>query len=91
MSNRPELGDLRLDRLSLQQSLIEQFVELLLVLLSIDHPLGQVPQSKPSTRVRKRRIHHLEESHRMMEHGHVYGCLDACSTNATPIRAFRGA
>ncbi|TNN60074.1 hypothetical protein EYF80_029743 [Liparis tanakae] len=42
---------LRLDRLSLQQGLIEQLVELLFVLLSIDNPLSQVPQPEPSPRV----------------------------------------
>lgn len=63
------MRDLRLDRLSLQQSLVEEFVELLFILLSINHPLGQVPQPKPSTRVRKRWIHHLEKSYVIMEHG----------------------
>lgn len=54
------MWNLRLDRLPLQQSLVEQFVELLFILLSINHPLSQVPQPKSSTRVRKRWIHHLK-------------------------------
>lgn len=51
---------LRLDRLSFQQSLVEQFVELLFVLLGIDDPFSQVPQPKPSPRVRERWIYHLK-------------------------------
>lgn len=75
MAAGAEEWDLRLNRLSLQQSLVEQLVELLLVLLSIDHPFSQVAQPKPSTGVRKRRIHHLEESHMIMEHPNTRACL----------------
>lgn len=46
-----------MDGLSLQQSLIEKFVELLFVLLGIDHPLCKVPQPEPSARVREGWIH----------------------------------
>lgn len=60
-SNSKEV-DSRLDCLPLQQSLIEQFVELLFILLSIDHPFSQVPQPQPSAGVRKRWIHHLKEN-----------------------------
>lgn len=48
---------LHLDGLSLQQSLIEKLVELLFILLGIDHPLCKVPQPEPSARVREGWIH----------------------------------
>lgn len=83
----PHLRDLRLDRLPLQQSLVEQLVELLLVLLSINHPFSQVAQPKSSPRVRKRRIHHLEWH--KVTHDNGTPKRSSCPTAATMTHAER--